>query len=502
MVAVALRARSAASTLGVLALVVFAVLGAVGAMLATDGNPAAVFAPVVLAALVWMALTLPVRVTALGLVFLLLVAEYPPEIPYSGYWQSPFFLLGKVLFTNLNTLTGVGILRLPVIDMAFIGLLALRPWRRARGLTIDDTGGAPVRQLNEVLLVSMLAVVALDVIGVFRGGNFNESLWQVRHLLLFPLVAFVFVGSLRGTEVELRAIWRLLVAGALVKALCGIYFIHVILRPQNGYVEFTTSHSDTYLYVAVVAGYIAYLAEKPSWSTIKSAIWWMPIVLRGMQLNDRRLAYVSLGAAVLTIYLMQPNTLLKRRIFQLALLSIPLGLLYTAVGWNRGERIFRPVQTVKTLLFGEQTMAGADYRDIENADVIYTWSRHPVVPFGFGHKFHEPIKLPDISRSMPTYQYHPHNQYLWMWAIGGVFGFTLMFAPWVVALLLAGRAYRASRRPLERAAMLTCIALVIAHLNQVYGDMGTRSHFGSILGGLAVALAGRLAVRTGAWAQT
>jgi hypothetical protein len=69
----------------------------------------------------------------------------------------------------------------------------------------------------------------------------------------------------------------------------------------------------------------------------------------------------------------------------------------------------------------------------------------------------------------------------------------------VVAVLLAARAYRRLAKPFERAAALTCITLIIAHLNQVYGDMGTRSHFGSILGGLAVAIAAKLAVRSGAW---
>ena len=38
------------------------------------------------------------------------------------------------------------------------------------------------------------------------------------------------------------------------RPLCGIYFIYFVLRPSGGYVEYTTSHSDTMLFVPVVAG--------------------------------------------------------------------------------------------------------------------------------------------------------------------------------------------------------------------------------------------------------
>jgi hypothetical protein len=499
MTALALRARNAASTLAVGAAIAVACVGSIGAMLATDGNPAAVLAPALAAVAVWLVLTLPIRLSALGVVFLLLISDYPPEIPYSNLWVSPFNLMGKLLFTNLSTLTGIGPLRLPAIDMMVIGLLVLRAWRRSHHATIDVPGPPPVHALNRALLLSVGAVLALDGIGVATGGEFNESLWQLRHLLLFPLCAFLFIGTLRGTEAELKTIARILLAGALVKALCGIYFIYFVLRPTGGFVEFTTSHSDTLLYVSVFGGFIAYFFERPRWSTIRDNLWWMPIVFWGMVLNDRRLAYVSLGGSVLMIYLLQPNTWLKRRLFQLALVTLPVAALYLSVGWGRGESIFQAAQIVRSLVEGEVKAAGADYRDIENADVISTWAAHPVVPLGFGHKFHEPIKLPDISKIMPTYQYHPHNQFLWMWAIGGVFGFTLMFLPWVVGLFLAARAHKFLRLPFERAAALTIICLIIAQLNQVFGDMGTRSHFGSILGGLAVALAGKLAVRSGAW---
>lgn len=495
---VAARAASAAA---LVALVGLTCVGAVGAMLATDGNPAAVAAPVVAVVGLWLLVRLPVRLTALGMVFLLLVVDYPSEVPYSNLWQSPFHGLGRMLFVNLSALTNISALRFPLFDLMVVVLLAIRSWRVAHDDRRDDSGVPKVRALDRALYASLVAVAALSLWGTATGGSFNEGLWQLRHLLVFPAAAFLFLGSLKGTEAELRLVARLAVAAALVKSLCGIYFIYFVVRPRGLVVEFTSSHSDTLLFVSVLAGWVAWFFEQPTRAKLARGLWWVPIVVWGMVLNDRRLAYVSLAGALLAIYFMQPPTRLKRSLQRLVVLLVPVAVLYTAVGWNRTGTVWGTAQLLKSLVVGDPAQAGADYRDMENANVISTWSSHPIVPLGFGHKFHEPLKLPDISHMMPTYQYHPHNSLLWMWAIGGVFGFTLIFGPWVVGLLLAARAYRRLTRPFERAAMLTAIALIISHLNQVYGDMGTRSHFGSVLGALAVALAAKLAVRSGAWAR-
>lgn len=224
---------------------------------------------------------------------------------------------------------------------------------------------------------------------------------------------------------------------------------------------------------------------------------WVPIVVWGMVLNDRRLAYVSLAAALVAIFALQPATHFKRRLLRGAVLLAPLVLLYLAVGWNLEGRVWGGAQVVKSLVLGDPTQAGADYRDMENANVVATWWEHAVLPMGFGFKFSEPIPLPDLSRVWATFQYHPHNQLLWLWTIGGVFGFTLLFAPRVLGLWLAARAYPRLKTPQDRTAALACIAMIIASLNQVYGDLGTRSFFVAVLGALAVAVAAKLAVRSG-----
>jgi hypothetical protein len=148
---------------------------------------------------------------------------------------------------------------------------------------------------------------------------------------------------------------------------------------------------------------------------------------------------------------------------------------------------------------GDPAQSGADYRDVENVNVLFSWMSHPVVPWGFGHEMTMFFELPDISSVMPTWLYHPHNQYLWLMTIGGPVGFTLMMLPQVVTLFLCARTYRMSNELWVRVWCLTGIAIVASFFAQMYGDMGTLSWTPSWMAALAAALASKLAVRTGAW---
>ena len=68
-----------------------------------------------------------------------------------------------------------------------------------------------------------------------------------------------------------------------------------------------------------------------------------------------------------------------------------------------------------------------------------------------------------------------------------------------MAVMLAARIYRRTAHPIERAAALSIIGVIICVLNQVWGDMGTLGYTDSIMSALVIALASKLAIRTGAW---
>jgi hypothetical protein len=509
------RKKAKSSFLFVLALI-FGAFFAAFMVVAGNGKFVMAFAAPAALLLLVALWKLPMKISVLGLLFLMWTADYLPESPQSNMWASPLYPIGQFLFLNLSALTGISALRVPGLDFTVVVLIGIALIRRATRSKIDEKSPS-VRTLSVLLVLQLLTVVLLDIWGVNtevpvvnpdgmvvalpRQGDFNESLWQLRQLLLMPMFTFLMLYAFPCKPGDLRQIARVAITAACVKSCVGLFFLYYFVRGSGFPVEYTTSHSDTLLFVPLLAMQFAWMFEKKTKQTYRDLLKWVPLMTWGMLANDRRIAYVSLGGCMLTIVLMQPWSSAKRTLLRNLMIASPAILLYIIAGWNAppDSKVFFGSQLVKSIIKGDQAQAGADYRDIENFDVLYTWSENAIIPLGFGHKFEEPVKLPDISVAMPTYQYHPHNNILWMWTIGGLFGFFGMFAPLICAVYLAARTFRAATAPIDRVAALTVISMVIAHLNQCFGDMGTRNYFGSMGCALAMTVASKLAVRTGAW---
>jgi len=473
-------------------------LATLGGLIVGDGNPVLALGPILGVGAFYAMLKLRLRVSVLAMLFCVLIADYIAERPADGYWQSPFYAVGRMLYVNLNHLTPLPFLRFPPLDFLILFLGGIAVYRKANKLRIDPPGGPSARILNQALILSFATLMVWEVWGIARGGALKQSLWQFHQLGFIPLLTFLLLAALRGAE-DQRVLARMLVFGACVKSLVGIYFIYFIAEPQGIVPEFATSHSDTFLYVTALVMALVIYIEAPTRKNFWQGALYVPLITWGMVVNDRRLAYVSLGASVLTVFLMSPWTALKRKFVRSIILGIPVIALYIVTGWTSNGRIFIPVQTFKSVLFGEEHVRGPDYRDMENFNLLMTWNRNPILGSGFGHKFEEPVKLPDISVAMPDYQYQPHNTILWLWGVLGPMGYSCLFMYLVVAVYLAARSYRMAAAPSDRSAALMAIAVIIQYFVQCFGDMGTISWLGVFFVSFALAEVGKLSIRVGAW---
>ncbi len=466
----------------------------------TLDQPLMAVAVPLIAAGAWALFQAPLKVTASGL-FLLTFLFEGLQSPLDHGWEAPLMPVARLFLTNLNATIGVGFLRLPLVDLLTILLVGAAIVRRRDATYVSH---APtVRPLNYALFISAGAVVGLDVLGTLQGGNFNESLWQLRQTLMFPLRTVLLLRAFDGTDRELKNIARAIIVVAVFKALIGIYYVHSFIRPNGYEIEFTTSHTDTLLFIPLLALYFNLLVERVRWKLILDGLVWLPIVIYGLVLNDRRLAYVCLGIAVIATMALSPPTMFKRLLLRAAVIAAPFLPPYVLLGWSStGGSLFWGARLVRSLIVGDPNQgAQPDYRDIENVNVLFAWANNALIPYGFGHKMGKLFELPDISSAMPTWEYHPHNQYLWFMAIGGPIGFTLMMLPHVVAIYLCARTYAVAKEDdlWVRVWCLTGIGIVASFFCQMYGDMGTLSWTPSWMAALAAALASKLAVRTGAW---
>ncbi len=452
--------------------------------------------PVALTAAGWALWRLPLRYPALLLFALAILVENPGDQPAAGLWQSPLYPLGRLVYENLNKATGIASLRFAVIDLGILALLALTGARVASGAIRYRGAGC----LTVSALLAFAALVCLEAWGLLRGGSFKNSLWQIRQLGYLPLLTLAFQTAFRGRR-DRALLGGLLLLAAVFKTGLGLYFLHAICGPQGIVPPYVTTHGDTVLFVAAVMIALTFLYERRSPQALLLALGIVLVVGEGIIINDRRLAHAALIAGLVTGYLLIPRSPRKRALGRVVLCSLPFLIAYGVVGWRSAKPIFSPVQTVRSM-FVEQEDRSTDARDIENYNLMRTMRGNLLLGTGFGHEYAELNRADDISQIFEQYRYIPHNSLLGLWAFSGLVGFTLLWMPLLVAVFLAARSYRRAARPLDRAAALTAISVVIVYALQAYGDMGLQSWEGLFITAAALGVAGRLADETGAWPRT
>jgi hypothetical protein len=473
-----------------LALLALLVLATVGLVVAA---PALAILPVGGAAFLWWVCHQPLRTLTFALFAAAVTVDVVPEVPYEGHWQSPLFFPGKLLYT-------VPGLKLPLLDVATIGLLVLMTYRRATGSKIDPEP-TPLPSPVRVALVVLLATVAwLQVWGIYiNGGEGRVAPWQWHQMVSMVFMVLVFNAAMRGPD-DYRILGRIIVVGCVIKSLLSAYFVVVLARPRGWYFEYATTHSDSVQYVTGLACVIWSWMEQPTRKHFWRMVWVAAFIFMGMHYNDRRLAYASLQLGLIACYIVSPWSGMKRKVTRIVLVLAPFFPFYLAVGWQSPTGIFAPVGIFKSMLEGENLAKGQmDYRDMENFNDVHTWNRNPILGTGWGHTFDEVIKLPDISHAFADYLYHPHNSVIGLFAFGGVVGFSGLWMWLPVGVFLAVRAYHRAHPPEHRAGGLVALSVFVAYVNQCFGDMGSISWMCSIMGAMALACASQLAMATKAW---
>jgi hypothetical protein len=319
--------------------------------------------------------------------------------------------------------------------------------------------------------------VFLELCGLARGCDFKTSLWQIRQIFWLPLLGVLFGHAFKTGGARL-ALLRTILAVACLRALVGLYYYYALARPAGIRPEYVTTHSDSVLAVmAMLVGVMAFV-ERPSRDHLLLNLLVQPIVFAGLIVNDRRLAFVSLGAGLLAVVLMGPPQLwtwLKRSMIVL----VPLALVYVAAGWHSSASVFKPVQTLRSL--SSKDDSSNQTRDIENYNLIQTLKRSPLIGSGFGHEYYEAVRANRVDQYFAQYLYIAHNSVLWLLSIGGWIGFTLLWAVYPAAVMVALRAHRAAVSATDRVTAFAAVAAVLCFVIQAWGDMGLQSWMAALV---------------------
>jgi hypothetical protein len=477
------------------ALVVALVLATSALILFGNGAIELAFVPLAATVFLYAIWALPLRNTVLALFIVALVVDVPSERPASGHWKSPLYTVGAFIFDNLNNVTGISALRfsgLDVLILLLLGVMVARAARRGTGERIE--GGA--NALTLFLAIQFIAVVALEVWGLARGGDFKQSLWQVRQMLWLPTLALLFSVVLKGGD-EGWVIGKAVIWGACAKTVLGLYVLLAIVRPRGIDAPYVTTHSDSVLFAAAIAFCITTCMHRPSVRNLVRYGAAAAFVLLGIVANNRRIAFVALFAALWVIYAILPWGRVKRGIALVALALAPVFAMYLVAGRNRPHGVFAPAASIMSVVMQKDASSGT--RDIENYNLVQTLKASPIVGSGLGHEYLELSQAHDISGAFQQYRYIGHNSILWLWSVAGLVGFTAVWMALVVCVYLARRSYYLARNDSERITASWVLAVVAIYLVQAWGDMGMHGWVVVMILAAALGLTGNLAVATGAW---
>ncbi len=413
-----------------------------------------------------------------------------------GYWNTVMWPAAVAFFGTLKEFAGLPGASLSVFFFVTVGLLYRAVWGKK---SADWT--PPPKFARRALVAFLLTIVGLAVLGIVRGGGIEAAFRQTIHLLQLPLVALLFLYALRIPE-DLASVGTAFVAVAVTRSVLVMYIYFGVCAPAGitslpGKPEWCTNHSDSVLFVTALMVLLAHALEQRTSQVIKRSLLLAVPILIGIILNNRRLAFVSLAAAPLVIYLALKPSKRKRRVTWALAIAVPMMIGYVLIGSEipSSSPLLKPAKLVVSVM--DQKDNSSISRDIENENLIYTLRQSPVITMGFGHEYqYSPNNPPiDLGELFKNFRLIAHNGVLWIWSLAGVVGFTLLWMIYPLTSTLALRGYRAAQTPLERSSALAALAAVVVCVIQIWGDQGFNSYMTLVTFGVAFAIATRLSVR-------
>jgi hypothetical protein len=195
------------------------------------------------------------------------------------------------------------------------------------------------------------------------------------------------------------------------------------------------------------------------------------------------------GAGVITTFAVlrsSPSNALRPHLVA----HIPFAI-YVKVGGTSSSAFFR---TCCAHPPDEREDSSSITRDIENYNLIVTLRENKIVVPAL-IEYTKPSR-PTISPPILPLQFIAHNSVLWLWSLGGLVGFTLLWMIYPIQAYFSARGYRMGRTPIERAAGLATLAGTATFLGQDWGDMGFNSYTTLAMFAACYAVASKLCAAT------
>lgn len=334
--------------------------------------------------------------------------------------------------------------------------------------------------VSDPMLMSAAAIFGLlvlggVVLGAVNGSDLTIALWEVRSLLLIPLVMLATSMILKPEHLKYLA---LALAGVLAFMSLEAFWRYVTyVRPGTLDVseDFAFGHETAVLTGLLMVMGIAWWLWGPNRGQRYGAALlalFAAIVLLTMQ---RRAGVIAGEAGILTIALFLLLTH-WRRFLVVAPIGVVFAAIYLSVFWNDPNSFGQPARAFRTIFLSAEVdardQASDEYRRIETFNIWRNIESAPVEGLGFGTVYAKPEPLPDLSSFWPFWEYIAHNTMLWLWMKGGLLTFGAFWFLLGAAIARLVAISRATDSGLAIAASATCGAFICMSVLYAYVDLG------------------------------
>ncbi len=315
-------------------------------------------------------------------------------------------------------------------------------------------------------IIFFIAITLSFVGGLGKGGTLLPALWEVRALYYLAIIFFLTPQIIRTKE-QITAVMWVCMGTIAVKAIQGIWRF-VELGFSFGGIPALTAHEDAAFFVTMMIFLLALTLFGGNKKQHRTMLWLLPIIMFGFIVAQRRAAFGSMGATLITMFILITKE--NRRLLLKIIVPCVIALgMYVAAFWNSDSGLGKPAQLIKASFSNDREITGEDkywsnfYRVVERYNLAVTIRNSPLIGVGFGNKYDMPIELIDIGFTLRDYI--PHNEILWLYAKMGAIGF---FCFWLFfnSFVYQGAAiFSQLRDPYLRA---VCAVIITAVINQIF----------------------------------
>lgn len=322
------------------------------------------------------------------------------------------------------------------------------------------------------MLFFLLCVVMGAAHGLATGGNLKIVVLEVRPFE-YLFLSYLLAVNLITDKKQVRILFWFVIVCAGIKALQGTYIYLVQYHGSLlGHNEIM-AHEESFFFVAVLLLAIIFILHanhRPQFFTILLLLPLLGIALVG---NQRRTDYIALliGALVAwaITFIVKPHA--RKPLLTGMIIFLLAGGAYVLAFANSTGGLSEPARAVLSLIRPDPRDAASNlYRTIENYDLKYTLKQNPLLGYGFGKEFLQPIPLPNILSLDPYYLYVPHNTIYWVWMRLGPLGY---FALWLVFGSIVVRGCMVARQLRDtylRSVAIFVVAITFMEVIAAYAD--------------------------------